>query len=101
MKDNINDEYDEPLAKIAEKIEHEIVVKSHLHKDHKDECGYCGQAFGPDEIVIEKKIYDILWRFCSEDCYRDFNDSSNFKDDEFDVEKNHNQGKVFIHDDDD
>jgi hypothetical protein len=64
-----------------------IMVKSHIEKDHKEECGYCGQLFGPDDIVIEKRIHESIWCFCSEECYRDFVDASNFKDDEFEKEK--------------
>ncbi len=91
-------DYTEPLSIVAKKLEHEIVVKSHLLKEKKDECGYCGQAFGPDEIVIEKNIFGVVWHFCSEDCYRDFLDASNFKDKEFAEEDKHDQGTVYQED---
>jgi hypothetical protein len=61
----------------------EIEVKDHLEKDH-DECGYCGQVFGPEFIVIEKTINGRKWKFCSEECYRDFKDASDFKDEDLD-----------------
>ena len=65
----------------------EYNVADHLEKDVKEECGYCGQLFGPDDIVIEKTIHGKQWCFCSEECYHDFLDASNFKDDEFEKER--------------
>jgi hypothetical protein len=61
-----------------------IEVKDHLEKDVEDQCAYCGQMFGPDEIVIVKEINGRKWRFCSEQCYQDFKDASNFKDEDLD-----------------
>jgi hypothetical protein len=61
-----------------------IEVKDHLEKPNEDECGYCGQLFGPDEIVIEREIHGRKWRFCSEECYRDFLDAADFKDEDLD-----------------
>jgi YHS domain-containing protein len=58
----------------------EVTIKDHLDPDVKDECGYCGQVFGPDFIVIEKMIHGRKWHFCSEECLRDFKDASDFKD---------------------
>jgi hypothetical protein len=85
-----DDDMDE-LPDIREEVlEEGIVVKDHVEKDSKDECGYCGQLFGPDDIVIEKTIHGKLWCFCSEECYHDFLDASNFKDDEFEKEKQAN-----------
>ena len=66
------------------KLPDDIEVKDHLDKDIEDECGYCGQAFGPDEIVIERTLYGKKHRFCSEECLRDFQDASNFKDEDLD-----------------
>jgi len=65
--------------------EHAVRVKDHLGKDHDDCCGYCGQFFVPDEMVIEKTIIGRKWKFCSEDCYRDFKDASDFKDEDLDA----------------
>lgn len=62
----------------------EVQVRDHLKTPKDDECGYCGQAFPPDEIVIEREIHGMKWHFCSEDCYRDFLDASNFKDEDLD-----------------
>jgi hypothetical protein len=62
----------------------EIEVKDHLEKDVEDECAYCGQYFPPDEVVIEKIILGRKWRFCSEQCVKDFQDASNFKDQDLD-----------------
>lgn len=62
----------------------EITVKDHLKQPKEDECGYCGQVFPPDEIVIEKEIHGMKWRFCSEECYQDFKDASDFKDEDLD-----------------
>ncbi|HIH23996.1 TPA: hypothetical protein HA251_03105 [Candidatus Woesearchaeota archaeon] len=59
-----------------------IVIKDHLEKDETDSCGYCGQVFGPDELAIERNIHGRKWRFCSDECYRDFLDASNFKDED-------------------
>lgn len=61
-----------------------IEIKDHLDKDIGDECGYCGQGFPPDEVVIEKTIHGRTWHFCSEDCMRDFKDASDFKDEDLD-----------------
>ena len=65
--------------------EHHIEVKDHLEKDHDDECGYCGQCFVPDEIVIEKTINGRKWHFCSEQCLQDFRDAADFKDEDLDA----------------
>ena len=62
----------------------EVEVKDHLEKDHEDECAYCGQFFPPDEVVIEKTINGRKWRFCCDECYHDFQDASNFKDEDLD-----------------
>lgn len=59
-----------------------IIIKDHLEKDETGACGYCGQLFGPDEQAIERIIHGRKWRFCSDECYRDFLDASNFKDEE-------------------
>jgi YHS domain-containing protein len=64
-------------------VANDIEVRDHLEKEH-DECGYCGQEFGPDEVVIERTLHGRNWRFCSEECYRDFVDASNFKDEDLD-----------------
>ena len=64
-----------------------IEVRDHMRKPPIDECGYCGQGFGPDEIVIEREIYGQLWRFCSDECYRDFRESSDFKDEDLDEDR--------------
>jgi YHS domain-containing protein len=61
-----------------------IEVKDHLERDNDDECGYCGQSFGPDEVVIERTVHGKKYRFCSEECLKDFNDASNFKDEDLD-----------------
>jgi hypothetical protein len=62
----------------------DIEVKDHVQKPSDEECGYCGQLFGPEEVVIEKMIHGQKWRFCSEDCYRDFKDKIDFKDEDLD-----------------
>lgn len=62
----------------------EIEVKDHLEKDHGDSCAYCGQFFPPDEVVIEKTINGKKWTFCSDQCYYDFQESTNFKDEDLD-----------------
>jgi hypothetical protein len=63
---------------------HHIEVKDHLERDAVDECAYCGQSFGPDEIAIERTLYGRKWRFCSDQCYQDFRDASDFKDQDLD-----------------
>jgi YHS domain-containing protein len=71
-----------------EKIEGmHLEIKDHLEKNVEDECAYCGQLFGPDEIAIEKEIHGRKWRFCSDECYKDFKDASDFKDQDLDAEK--------------
>lgn len=79
---NVPDNTDEPEGM-------HIEVKDHLEKPSEDECGYCGQLFGPDEVVIEKEINGKKWRFCTEQCYRDFLDASNFKDEDLDSKPVH------------
>lgn len=98
--DNLADEED--LQEYAEKVEEEFLqegisaesiaqavgdaakVKSHLERDIKDQCAYCGQHFPPDENVIEKELYGRIWRFCSEECLDDFREKSNFRDQNLD-----------------
>lgn len=62
----------------------DIEVKDHLEKDPDDQCGYCGQYFSPDENVIVKTIHGRTWKFCSEECLRDFRDAADFKDEDLD-----------------
>ena len=64
-----------------------VEIKDHLDKDHDDICGYCGQYFAPEEIVIEKTLHGRKWKFCSEECMRDFKDASDFKDQDLDAEQ--------------
>ena len=73
--------------KIAEAVGAAAKVKNHLEGDHEDQCGYCGQHFGPDDIVIEKEIYGQKWKFCDEKCYNDFLEHSNFQDENLDEDK--------------
>ena len=64
-----------------------IPVRDHVEKDATDECAYCGQSFGPDEIAIERSIYGRIWRFCSDQCLQDFRESSDFKDEDLDSDR--------------
>src|SRR5436305_833631 len=75
------------LRDVQEGLSHKIPVANHLEKDEVDQCGYCGQHFGPEDVVIVKTIYGRTWHFCSEECYRDFVDASNFKDEDLDGDK--------------
>jgi hypothetical protein len=61
-----------------------IVVKDHLETPPEDECGYCSQLFGPDEVVVEKMIHGVKWRFCSEECCQDFIKDHDFADEDLD-----------------
>ncbi len=78
----------EAAIDLAQKIKHDVEAEvfDHVGKDEKDQCGYCGQCFGPDDIVVEKEIYGKEWRFCDEQCLKDFMDASNFKDENLDAE---------------
>ena len=78
---------EEPILDGEEDHPSNIEVRDHLRKPPIDECGYCGQAFGPDEIAIEREIYGLHWRFCSDECYRDFRENSNFKDEDLDADR--------------
>ena len=64
--------------------EFEIQVKDHLERDVDDECSHCGQIFVPDEVVIERIIYGKKREFCSEECLREFQEATNFKDEDLD-----------------
>ena len=59
-----------------------VQVKDHLVTPPEDECGYCSQAFGPDDVVVEREVHGHKWKFCSEECYRDFLDKNDFKDED-------------------
>ncbi|MDD9953659.1 MAG: hypothetical protein OXR66_04955 [Candidatus Woesearchaeota archaeon] len=72
---------------IVQAVEEAVQVKNHLEKDHTDKCGYCGQSFGPDDVVIEKELYGRKWVFCDDECYQDFQEKSNFADEDLDGEK--------------
>lgn len=78
----------EQAIDLAKKVQDEaaIEVRDHLGKNETDQCGYCGQCFGPDDIVIEKEVYGREWRFCNDECYSEFMDASNFKDEDLDGE---------------
>ena len=92
MKDELPDdadpvlEGDDELSLIAKEVGAAAKIASHLEKDEEDVCGYCGQAFGPDDIVVEREIYGRKWRFCDETCLRDFQEKSDFKDEDLDGE---------------
>lgn len=77
------DGFSDPFESEEESIA-DIPIGDHLDPDAIDQCGYCGQHFGPDEIVIEKTILGRLWRFCSEACLNDFRDASDFRDQDLD-----------------
>ncbi|MBR9701231.1 hypothetical protein GOV11_05190 [Candidatus Woesearchaeota archaeon] len=77
----------EQAIDLAKQVKSEIEVKDHVAKDENDKCGYCGQHFGPDDIVVEKEIYGRKWKFCDENCYKEFMDASNFKDENLDAEQ--------------
>lgn len=77
----------DPLLEEGADAPKNIPVRSHLEPDKTDECAYCGQAFGPDEVAIEREILGRKWRFCSEECLRDFRDASDFKDQDLDGDK--------------
>jgi YHS domain-containing protein len=67
-----------PIEKMI--LENEVPIADHVEKDVEGVCGYCGQYFAPDEVVIEKTIHGRKWHFCSDQCYTDFKDASDFKD---------------------
>lgn len=62
----------------------ELPIKNHLDPDVRTVCAYCGNEFEVDEVVIEKEIHGRTWRFCSEECYRDFLDHVDFQDEDLD-----------------
>jgi len=73
------------IAESEEKIEGvSVEVKDHFEKAKEDECNYCGQVFGPEEIVIEKEFNGKKVRFCSDDCYYDYKSSNDFADQDLD-----------------
>jgi len=61
-----------------------VNVKSHVEKNTTDQCGYCGQHYGPDDVVIERELYGRKWVFCNEECLESFKEHSNFKDQDLD-----------------
>lgn len=65
----------------------EIEVKDHLEKVNDDECAYCGQFFAPDEIVIEKTVFGRKMHFCSDECYQEYQETKNFKDEDLDAKE--------------
>jgi len=62
--------------------EHEPEVKSHVERDIKTLCAYCGTQFEIDENVIEKEIHGRTWRFCNDRCLHNFLDAYDFHDPE-------------------
>lgn len=62
-------------------------IQSYVAKDIEEQCAYCGQHFGPDDIVVEREIYGRKWRFCDENCLNDFKEKSDFQDEDLDGEK--------------
>ena len=90
LQEGVPEKSDEPplapidVKSIERAVGAAVSVKSHLEKDEKDQCAYCGQEFPPDEIVIEKEFYGRTWAFCSEDWVEDFREKSNFKDEDLD-----------------
>jgi YHS domain-containing protein len=59
-------------------------VKSHLEKEERRVCAYCGKPFEKGELTIEKEVHGRRWRFCSEQCYQDFMDAVHFRDQDLD-----------------
>ena len=66
------------------KLPPEHAVRSHLEKDRKDVCAYCGREFLRGEVAIEKEINGRRWRFCGEEHLRDFMDAVHFRDQDLD-----------------
>lgn len=71
---------------IKQAVGEAVSVKSHVASDEDDVCGYCGQHFGPDDIVVEREVYGRKWSFCDEQCLNDFLDKSDFKDENLDAD---------------
>lgn len=69
---------------LAEEIQEAVgaaaIVRDHLARDEQDVCGYCGQHFGPDDVVVERELLGRTWQFCDEQCLADFRDKSDFRD---------------------
>ena len=72
------------------------LIKSHVEKEFKDVCGYCGKQFQKDEVQVVRTLHGREWRFCSEHCLREFHDAVDFKDEELDDDEK--GGVVVKHD---
>lgn len=90
---------DDPLTTIiAKEVGVAPIVRDHLEPE-EDVCGYCGQCFGPESIVVERDLYGKKWHFCDEQCFDDFREHSNFKDEDLDGERS-NHASVDLPEDD-
>lgn len=60
----------------------DLEIKDHEDKPIRTVCGTCGKTFQDEEIVIEREIHGRMWRFCSQQCYNDFNEAIHYVDEE-------------------
>lgn len=56
----------------------DVDIKSHLERDVQTICGYCGKEFRIDEVYVERDIHGRTWRFCNEECYKNFVDAVDY-----------------------
>lgn len=56
-------------------------IRNQSEPDVKTVCGYCGREFEIDENVVEKEVNGRTWRFCDEECYKEFLDKLHYRDD--------------------
>jgi hypothetical protein len=85
MADDIADEF--TSRRLAEATGVAAKVQSHLAQDAVEACGYCGQFFGPEFVAVERHIHGRKLRFCDENCYAEFNEKTDFRDQDLDGER--------------
>lgn len=72
------------MSERKDAVPYGVEVKDHLERDVQTICAYCGSVFDIDELVIEKEIHGRIWKFCNDECYHDFMDALDFKDEDLD-----------------
>ncbi len=50
----------------------ELEIKDHLEKGEEDTCNHCEEEFEENQVVVEKKVFGVERKFCSEKCYKKF-----------------------------
>ena len=76
MESYTSEEDSETKFTVEQGSTEEGFIKGFEDNEEPDECAECGAAINPEKLVV-KEIENESYKFCSEDCAKDYEESVN------------------------